>query len=98
MKDVSAIRILLMRAMYVVLFLGLAINVWPSIAHHRADLPRMNGVVLAVMGGIGLVSVLGIRHPVRMIPLLLFELTWKSIWLVAFALPRYLDHTLDAGM
>jgi hypothetical protein len=33
-----------------------------------------------------------------MLPLLLFELVWKAIWVVAFGLPLWLSHRLDAEM
>lgn len=98
MTRISPIRLTVMRAMYLIMAVGLGLAVWPSIISHDPELPRMTGVALALLGTIGLLSLLGIRYPLQMIPLLLFELAWKVIWLVAFALPRWLDGTLDEGM
>ncbi len=98
MDQISPIRLWLMRAMYLVMVVGLGFTVWPSIVSHGSDLPRMTGVVFALLGALGLLSLLGLRYPLQMLPLLLFELTWKTIWLAAFALPRWLDGTLDEGM
>jgi hypothetical protein len=98
MTEISRIRLCAMRAMYLVMAVGIGATIWPSILSHGPDLPRMTGVALALLGTIGLLALLGLRYPVQMIPLLLFELTWKAIWLVAFALPRWLDGTLDEGM
>lgn len=98
MTQVSTFRLWVMRAMYLVMAAGLILTIWPLIISHDAALPRMTGVVFALLGTIGLLSLLGLRYPLQMIPLLLFELTWKVIWLLAFALPRWLDGSLDAGM
>jgi hypothetical protein len=87
-----------MRAMYLLMAVGLALTIWPLIISHDPELPRMTGVAFALLGTIGVLSLLGLRYPLQMIPLLLFELTWKAIWLVAFALPRWLDGTLDEAM
>jgi hypothetical protein len=40
-------------------------------------------------------SLLGLRYPLRLLPLLLFELLWKVIWVVASALPMWLGPGLD---
>jgi hypothetical protein len=98
MTEVSMIRLYVLRAMYLFMALGLALTIWPLIVSHDPELPRMTGVVFALLGTIGLLSFLGLRYPLQMMPLLLFELTWKAIWLLAFALPRWLDGTLDEGM
>jgi hypothetical protein len=98
MIEVSPIRLWIMRAMYLLMAVGLGFSIWPLIVNHTSELSRMSGVVFALLGAVGLLSVLGLRYPLQMIPLLLFELTWKIIWLSAFALPRFLDGTLDEAM
>ncbi len=98
MTEVSPLRLWVMRAMYLIMAVGLGFTIWPLIVSHGAGLPRMTGVAFALLGAIGLLSLLGLRYPLQMIPLLLVELTWKATWLAAFALPRWLDGALDEGM
>lgn len=98
MTEVSPIRLWAMRAMYLLMAVGIGATIWPLILSHGPTLPRMTGVAWALLGTIGLLALLGLRYPLRMLPLLLVELTWKAIWLLAFALPRWLDGTLDQAM
>jgi hypothetical protein len=96
--EVSVIRLWVMRAMYLFMAVGIGNMIWPLIIDHSSTLPRMTGVAWALLGTIGLLAVIGLRYPLRMIPLLLLELTWKVIWLAAFAAPRWLEGTVDAAM
>ena len=95
MHEVSALRLWIMRAFYAFMALGLAGLVWPLIISHAASTPRMTGVAWALLGAIGLLAAVGIRYPLQMVALLVLELTWKLIWLVAFALPLWLSGNLD---
>lgn len=98
MNGVSPLRFWVMRAFYLFMAVGIGATVWPLIIGHPADLPCMTGVALALLGTIGLLALLGLRYPLQMLPLLLFELIWKAVWLAAFALPRWLGGSLDEGM
>jgi hypothetical protein len=55
----------------------------------------MRGVVRSLLGAVSLLAVLGIRYPLKFLPLLFFELAWKSIRLLAFGLPRWSADALD---
>ena len=89
MTEVPLWRLYLLRAYYLLIFLGLALNMWPLLLHHRPDWPLMNSVVVSMLLAVSLLSALGIRYPLHMLPVLLFELVWKSIWLLAVALPLW---------
>jgi len=75
--------------MYVFMFVGLAIFKLPGIFNPPENVSTTGSVVLSVLGAIALLAVLGIRYPVKMLPLLLFELLWKVIWVLAFGLPHW---------
>lgn len=97
MASFSTPRLILLRACYLVLVVGLAIKYGPIVFGDIAVLPLMNGAVAALLGAMGLLSVAGLFSPVRMLPLLVFEIVWKAIWVLAVALPKALAGELDDG-
>src|SRR6202035_2908610 len=82
MHEVSLIRLYTLRICYLILAVGLGLYMWPSVLHHTADLAITHGIQLSLLAGLGLTAVLGLRYPVQMLPLLLFELIWKTIYLL----------------
>jgi hypothetical protein len=96
MYEISMFRLYLLRACYLLIAVGLGFMIWPGIINHPDSLPHMNGVARSLLGGVSLLALLGIRHPLQMLPLLFFELVWKLIWVIAFGLPLWLAGNLDA--
>jgi hypothetical protein len=89
MSDVSTFRLYLLRAMYLFIAVGLAITKWPAILNPPADVSHMGNVVGSVLGAVSLLAVLGIRYPLKLLPLLFFELVWKSMWVLMWGLPLW---------
>lgn len=82
--------------MYLLIVVGLGSEIWPGIIHHAKPWDLMHGVANSLLAAIALFAVVGIRYPLQMLPLLLFEQLWKSIWLIAIALPLWSAHQVDA--
>ena len=95
MSEISTLRLYLLRAMYLFIAVGLALTVWPSIIAPADTVANAKTVIRALLGALALLAVVGIRYPLQMLPLLLFELLWKVIWVVAFALRMSLHGGLD---
>ena len=93
MSEVSTFRLYLLRAMYLYIAVGLAIFKLPALLHPE-NLSPGDSVILSVLAAFALLAVLGIRYPLKMLPLLFFELLWKSIWILAFGLPLLLSGRL----
>ncbi len=93
---VSVVRLYLLRAGYLLLVLGLGSIIWPAILDQAKSWELMHGVVVSMLGALSALAVLGLRYPLQMLPLLFFEVAWKSIWLVRVALPLWSTHRMDA--
>ena len=97
MSEVSTFRLYLLRAMYVFTVVGLAIEKLPALLN-PATLSPGDSVILSVLGATALLAVLGIRYPIKMLPVLFFEFVWKTIWILVFGLPLLLSGGLDPNI
>jgi hypothetical protein len=91
---VSVLRLYTLRACYLILAAGLGTYVWPSVISHTPALAASRGIQLSLLAGLGAIALLGLRYPMKMIPIMLFELLWKAIYLIAFALPLWRAHQI----
>lgn len=95
--ELSLPRLYALRVAYFVMAAGIAVYFWPSVIHHTSEFAIAKGIQMSLLAGLGLVAALGLRYPIQMLPILLFELTWKAIYLVAFALPLWSAHQINAS-
>jgi hypothetical protein len=96
-EELSTQRLNLMRAGYAFLGVGLAIVRWPLFVRDVSTLPLMDGVVTCLLTAMSLLALLGLRYPARMLPILLFEVAWKVIWIAAVAMPQLISGEMDAA-
>jgi hypothetical protein len=97
MNRISTWRLHLLRAGYLLLVVGLGSEVWPQIFDHPSTWMLPRGIVVSMLGALSALSLLGLRYPLQMLPLLFFEMVWKTIWLISMALPLWTAGRLDAG-
>lgn len=95
MPELATWRANLLRAGYLLLIVGLGLTVWPSILDPTNAWAPDRGVIVAMLGALSLLALEGVRHPVRMLPLLFWEVTWKALWLLRVALPLWAGGRLD---
>lgn len=98
MTQVSLLRLYALRAAYLLMVVGLGLTVWPGILNPDRDWSLMGGVVQCVLAAVSLLALLGLRYPMKMLPLLMFELIWKGMWLVLVGLPAWRAGGMSAGM
>jgi hypothetical protein len=89
-------RLHVLRGGYLLMGGGLALAKWPKLPHAHT-LPLYEGVTLCLLTAMSLLAFLGLRYPVKLLPILLFEAAWKLLWFGVVALPRALDGGLHGG-
>jgi hypothetical protein len=94
-SEVSLPRLYLLRLGYLVIAVGLALTKWPLVIQHDGPWPLMEGVETCMLVALSLLWFLGVRYPLQMLPVLLFELAWKLIWTIVVVLPLWTSDQMD---
>lgn len=95
MREITKLNLYLLRAMYILISLGLVLTVWPEIIAPYQRLANQDSVIQSLLGALALLAIIGMRYPLKMLPILIFELIWKLIWVIGFALPTWVNNDLD---
>jgi hypothetical protein len=83
-QEVSLARLYVMRATALLGVWGLFGTVLALFDHAPMD----RGVHKALISGLWVMTIFAFRYPLKMVPIILFELVWKTTWLLAFGLPQ----------
>lgn len=85
-SEVPLWRLHVLRATYLLLVVGLGATIVPELFDHE---PTARGVIPGMLSGLWLLAFLGLKYPLQMLPLLMFEFAWKSVWMLKYGLPQY---------
>ncbi len=85
-ENVSLVRLHVLRATYLLLVIGLGTMIVPDVVSHPVI---SRGVIPSLLGAVWLLAFIGLKYPLQMLPLLLFEFAWKSLWMLAYGLPQW---------
>ena len=93
--SVSLWRLYILRALYAIMAAALGSIQLPAFLHH-AHWTQTSAVAHSFFLALALLSIVGIRYPLGMLPLLVYEVLWKMIWLCGIALPLWAADQVDA--
>ena len=96
MQNPGSVRWGWLKAMYLYTLVGaggfgLEFILFPGLLQSSLHMPPQDPFVFGVYGCVllasGLLSIPALRHPLKFIPLLLFQLVYKPVWIVAVVVP-----------
>ncbi|HAA21300.1 MAG TPA: hypothetical protein DCR93_10520 [Cytophagales bacterium] len=97
-KSVSKWRLYLLRGLYFLNFISLAFDNWSAVLFPQESLGVLGGVAISFWAGFSLLNLLGVRYPLKMLPVLMLQFLYKGAWIAGTFLPAYTAGTVDPGI
>jgi hypothetical protein len=91
---VRPINVFLLRVIYLLMCSLMARTAWSNILGHQGAWEPYRAMADCVWAAYGTLALLGLLQPLRMLPIVLFMIFYKSLWLVVAALPLLRAGTL----
>ncbi|WP_424961412.1 hypothetical protein [Ekhidna sp.] len=96
--SVSRIRTYFMRGLFALNFLSLFTDNWSQILFPTEQMDTLTGVTISFWAAFSLLNLIGIRFPIKMVPILLIQFLYKLAWLIGIYRPAYLNDSVDENI
>lgn len=93
-EGVPRINIYLLRLLFTLMFLFLTYESWNHILNHNGPWENGNAAAWFMWGSYSAISFIGIVRPLKMLPIVLFEIVYKTAWLFFIAYPLWVKNEL----
>jgi hypothetical protein len=98
MNEISLPRLYILRAYYGLMAFGTLAVFWPDLVGHSDDWGIRNGAQYSLLGALSPFALLGIRYPLKMLPLIFHEFLWKALWFVFVMAPLWRHGAMTANV
>jgi hypothetical protein len=93
-EGVRPINIYLLRTVYLLAGVFVTAESWYEIFTHEGSWNHIRGVAVAVWASYPLLCLLGVFKPLKLLPIMVFIVLYKSIWMAVVAIPMWRAGTL----
>ncbi|WP_139063612.1 hypothetical protein [Flagellimonas eckloniae] len=80
-------RLVLMRGLYLLTFIGLAFEAWEYLLYPKEPIDYITGITFSFWATYATLMGLGVRYPIKMLPLLFLQLAYKATWALTVYFP-----------
>lgn len=78
-----------LRVIFAAMAIILGFKQWYYILEGTADWSSWKGLGHSMLATLALLAIAGVFHPLKLIPVMLYEMAWKTVWLLVVALPAW---------
>lgn len=88
-EGVRPINIYLLRLLYFLMAAFVATDAWMTLLTHQGGWDHVRVVAFCVWAAYATLSIFGLIHPLKWLPIMVFMIFYKSLWLIVFAYPLW---------
>jgi hypothetical protein len=93
-EGVRPLNIYLLRLLYFGIMVLVGLDAWKTILHHTGPWDPLHAVAFCVWATYPTLFIFGLIHPLKWLPLVLFMIFYKILWLIVVAYPLWRAHAL----
>lgn len=93
-EGVRPINIYLLRLLFLLVVIFVASDSWSAILQHEGPWDHVRAAAVCMWAAYSVLAIFGLLQPLRWLPLVLFEIFYKVIWLVIVAYPLWSTNQL----